>query len=154
MTSGTLNETDWAAVKQSKRTLQTIDLEGATYTGADSNNWIYKDDGAIVYGNATLITVKLPQGITGLGYRAFIACFSLTSIILQEGLTSIGDSAFAGCKALTTVTCLSPAPPELRDNTFSGCSALTAIYVPAGSVEAYQAATGWSDYADIIQTIP
>ena len=177
VTSGTLNETDWAAVKQSKRTLQTIDLEGATYTGADSNNWIYKDDRAIVYGNATLITVKLPQGITGLGYRAFIACFSLTSIILQEGLTSIGDSAFAGCKALTTVTlpegltsigayafenctslttvtCLSPAPPELRDNTFSGCSALTAIYVPAGSVEAYQAATGWSDYADIIQTIP
>ena len=154
VTSGTLNETDWAAVKQSKRTLQTIDLEGAAYTGADSNNWIYKDDGAVVYGNTTLITVKLPQGITGLGYRAFIACFSLTSIILQEGLTSIGDSAFAGCKALTTVTCLSPAPPELRDNTFSGCNALTAIYVPAGSVEAYQAATGWSDYAGIIQAIP
>ena len=107
-----------------------------------------------MYGNTTLITVKLPQGITGLGYRAFIACFSLTSIILQEGLTSIGDSAFAGCEALTTVTCLATTPSELRDNTFSGCSALTSIYVPAGSVEAYQAATGWSDYADIIQAIP
>ena len=154
VTSGTLNETDWAAVKQSKSTLQTIDLEGATYTGADSNNWIYKDDGAVVYGNATLITVKLPQGITGLGYRAFIACFSLTSIILQEGLTSIGDSAFAGCKALTTVTCLSTAPPYTSETPFPNCPALTSIYVPAGSVEAYQAATGWSDYADIIQAIP
>lgn len=103
---------------------------------------------------SALVSVALPEGVTSVRQAVFNHCFSLESITLPEGVSIIDYRAFENCTSLTTVTCLSPAPPELRDNTFSGCNALTAIYVPVGSVEAYQAATGWSDYADIIQTIP
>ena len=103
---------------------------------------------------SSLTSVILPEELTTIEMEAFRGCSSLSTITLPEGLTSIGVYAFENCTSLTTVTCLSTAPPELSDDTFSGCKALTAIYVPAGSVEAYRAATDWSDYADIIQAIP
>ena len=103
---------------------------------------------------SSLTSVILPEELTTIEMEAFRGCSSLSTITLPEGLTSIGVYAFENCTSLTTVTCLSTAPPELSDDTFSGCKALTAIYVPAGSVEAYQAAAGWSEHADIIQTIP
>ena len=103
---------------------------------------------------SSLTSVILPEELTTIEMEAFRGCSSLSTITLPEGLTSIGVYAFENCTSLTTVTCLSTAPPELSDDTFSGCKALTAIYVPAGSVEAYQAAAGWSEHADIIQAIP
>ena len=134
--------------------------------------------GYFTFQNCTSITsVTLPASLKSIGLRAFANCSSLTSIILPEELTTIEAEAFRGCSslstitlpakmkkiegvafsnctALTTVTCLSTTPPELLNNAFGGCSTLAAIYVPAGSVEAYQAAAGWSEHADIIQTIP
>lgn len=56
--------------------------------------------------------------------------------------------------ALTTVTCQATEVPDLGEDAFYGCTNLTAINVPAGSVGTYKTATGWSDYADIIQPIP
>ena len=103
---------------------------------------------------SSLTSVILPEELTTIEMEAFRGCSSLSTITLPEGLTSIGVYAFENCTSLTTVTCLSTAPPELSDDTFSGCKALTAIYVPAGSVEAYQAAAGWSEHEDIIQAIP
>ena len=103
---------------------------------------------------SSLTSVILPEELTTIEMEAFRGCSSLSTITLPEGLTSIGVYAFENCTSLTTVTCLSTAPPELSDDTFSGCKALTAIYVPAGSVEAYRAAAGWSEHADIIQAIP
>ena len=134
--------------------------------------------GYFTFQNCTSITsVTLPASLKSIGLRAFANCSSLTSIILPEELTTIEAEAFRGCSslstitlpakmkkiegvafsnctALTTVTCLSTTPPELLNNAFGGCSTLAAIYVPAGSVEAYQAAAGWSKHADIIQAIP
>ena len=103
---------------------------------------------------SALVSVEIPKGVTYMGQAAFNHCSSLESITLPEGVSTIEHRAFENCTSLTTVTCLSPVPPELRYNTFSGCSALTAIYVPAGSVDAYKTAAYWSDYADIIQAIP
>ena len=103
---------------------------------------------------SSLTSVILPEELTTIEMEAFRGCSSLSTITLPEGLTSIGVYAFENCTSLTTVTCLSTAPPELSDDTFSGCKALTTIYVPAGSVEAYQAAAGWSEHEDIIQAIP
>ena len=64
VTGGTLDETDWAAIKKSNATLQIIDLAGATYEGDDKDNWVYKINRVM---DGRLETVKLPQGITALG---------------------------------------------------------------------------------------
>ena len=128
-------------------------------------------------GCSSLATINLPDGLTSIGARAFYGCSDLTDINLPEGLQSIGQSAFYncsdltdinlpeglqiiknytfyGCSSLTTVTCLAAVPPTLEIIAFGGCNALTDIYVPAGSVDTYKAATRWSDYAGIIQAIP
>ena len=147
VTSGTLNETDWAAVRKNSAALRYLDLKGATYEGTDKDNLNW-DSGVL------LLTVQLPQGITALGEYAFNGCTSLTSIDLPEGLTSIGDYAFQSCTSLTTVTCQATGVPNLGAEAFNDCSKLANIYVPAGSVDDYKAATGWSAYENMIQAIP
>ena len=174
VTSGTINNDDWAAVRNNKGSLTYIDLEGATYTGDDAAGFVY-----IGYWghNEILRTIKLPQGIKGIGEKAFYGCISLTSIILPDGITSIGEGAFSSCtsltsidlpdeltsigegafnncSSLTTVTCLATTPTSLGTDAFFDCFALTAIQVPSESVEDYKQASGWSDYKDKIVAIP
>ena len=172
VTSGEINDDDWAAVK-SQGSLTDLDLAGATYTGTNAANIVYIEH---LGGNSTLQTLKLPQGVTGIGDESFIAftalksvvlpdgltsiesyaflrCSALTSITLPASLTSIGYRAFRNCRSLNTVTCLATTPPGLGGDVFSGCDALTAIQVPAASVDDYKAASEWSNYADKIVAI-
>ena len=48
--------------------------------------------------------VTLPNSVTSIGDRAFMYCFSLTSITLPNSVTSIGESAFFNCDSLTSIT--------------------------------------------------
>ena len=150
VTSGTLDATDWTAVVKNNGALLYLDLEGADYTGDDADNLKYATDGV----TPAVISIKLPQGVTGLGENAFDNCNKLTSITVPATVTEIESSAFIYCTGLTTFTCQNETPPTIQYYIFPNCNALTAIYVPAGSVEAYMAAAYWSDYADIIQAIP
>ena len=100
-----------------------------------------------------LKSIDLPEGLTSIGDNVFEYCTALTTVTLPEGLTSIGDNVFEYCTALTTVTCKATTPPTLGIDAFLNCNKLTAIYVPAGSVDAYKDATNWSDYTGIIQAI-
>ena len=171
VTSGTINDDDWTAVK-SQGSLTNLDLAGATYTGDDAAGFVYTGH---LGGNSTLQTLKLPQGVTGIGNYAFTAfkalksvvlpdgltsiesyaflnCSALTSITLPASLTSIGYRAFRYCESLKTVTCLAATPPGLGTEAFENC-ALTAIQVPAASVDDYKAAQNWNYYADKIVAI-
>lgn len=173
VTSGEINDDDWAAVK-SQGSLTDLDLAGATYTGTNAANIVYTGH---LGGNSTLQTLKLPQGVTGIGDKSFTAftalksvvlpdgltsiesyaflyCSALTSITLPASLTSIGYRAFRYCESLKTVTCLAATPPGLGTEAFGNCDALTAIQVPAASVDDYKAAQYWNYYADKIVAIP
>ena len=172
VTSGEINDDDWAAVK-SQGSLTDLDLAGATYTGTNAANIVYTGH---LGGNSILQTLKLPQGVTGIGDESFTAFTALKSVVLPDGLTSIESYAFLYCSALTsitlpasltsigfrafrycgslkTVTCLAATPPGLGTEDFENCDALTAIQVPAASVDDYKAAQYWNYYADIIVAI-
>ena len=58
--------------------------------------------------------------------------------------------AFYGCKGLTSVTNYATTPQEINSNVFENVnkSACT-LYVPAESLEAYQAAQVWKDFGHI-----
>ena len=168
VTSGEINDDDWEAINRNKDALTDLDLAGTTYTGDNAANLVYSEI------NSLLQNAKLPQGVTGLGEKAFSSCKSLKSILLPASLTSIGDYAFSECKALTsinipsgvtsigvgafgdcnslsTVTFLGETPPVHTGKVFYQCTALSDIYVPAGSVDAYKET--WSEYADKISAI-
>lgn len=107
-----------------------------------------------MFSNCTaLTTVSIPNTVTTIGNYAFQSCRSLTSVTIPSSVTIINDSAFNDCRGLNSITCLPTTPPTLRYNVFDQTNNCP-IYVPAESVAAYKAASGWSTYADRIQAIP
>ena len=149
VTSGTLNDADWNAIRQNEWALRTLDLEGATYNTSDLKyvKMLYIDP-------VPLTTAKLPQGVTVLGIDAFVKCNNLTSIELPASLTKIGLAAFYSCSKLASITCRAAMPPEMSTSVLLGVTSLFEIQVPAESVEAYKQAYAWSAYADKIVAIP
>lgn len=77
----------------------------------------------------------------------------LTSMAIPNSVRKIGRETFSGCTGLTSITSLNTTPPTLGPNAFFDVTSTCPIYVPAASVNAYKAASGWSDRADYIQAI-
>lgn len=108
--------------------------------------------GASAFNNTNVIgDLHLPN-VTSIGDVAFNGNVHMLSVTIGDRITSIGLLAFNSCYKLKSVTCLATTPPTLGMNPFE--SRDFPIYVPAESVEAYKAASGWSGYASRIQAIP
>ena len=82
--------------------------------------------------------------ITTIGQGAFRYCPSLTNVILPATLTSIGNYAFEECENLNELTIEATTPPTLGTDAFLGTQIIR-IYIPSGTLSAYQAA--WPDYS-------
>lgn len=111
--------------------------------------------GNAFYGCSGLSSITLSNRLTSIGALAFYGCSNLTSITVPGSLTSIGILPFWGCTGLESITFLSIEPPTTGgEGTLFNTNDDYPIYVPAGSVEAYKSAEGWSLHADRIQAIP
>ena len=100
-----------------------------------------------------LTSVTIPNTVTSIGIYAFYAT-SLTSITIPNSVTSIGNSAFQNCSGLTMMTVEATTPPTLGSNVFYYVSTSIPVYVPCASLEAYQDATDWSYFTNIIGDCP
>lgn len=111
-----------------------------------------------VIGNAafkncrSLTSCTIPNSVTNIVMYAFQDCRSLSSITIPDSVTSIGGGAFNYCSGLTSVTVEAVDPPTLGYTAFNNTNNCP-ILVPSASLEAYKAASGWSDYASRIQPI-
>lgn len=90
-----------------------------------------------------LATVQLPTDSFVIGKYAFGGCTALQEIVVPAKVKYIRKNAFNGA-GLQTVYLLGETPFEFLDYggydvPFNGCAALEHIYVPAGSLSAYQA---------------
>ena len=47
--------------------------------------------------------VIIPDGVTEIGFKAFMDCENITNVTIPEGVEQIDDSAFCGCKNLTEI---------------------------------------------------
>lgn len=98
----------------------------------------------------SLTSISLPNSITSIGDGAFTSCSNLTSFTLPDSITSIGDSAFTFCSHLTSFTSNLNTPLTINANVFSGVTLSNCtLYVPSGSVSAYQTAPVWQNFAPI-----
>ena len=103
----------------------------------------------------SLASVTIPDGVTSIEDYAFNTCYSLASVTIPDGVTSIGVNAFRYCYGVKEYHILPTTPPALTSSiAFSGIPSDCIIYVPVGSLEAYQTATNWSTYADQMQEEP
>ena len=76
-------------------------------------------------------SIKLPDGMTAIGDRAFSGCHSLRSIQLPAGIKAIGDWAFEGCRSLRRMI-IPKSVNEIGYGAFEDCDALT-LNVKQGS---------------------
>ena len=95
-------------------------------------------------------TVIIPAATNNIGISTFAGCTGITAVSIGANVATIGAEAFANDTALQSVYMEGMIPPVTDDSIFSGCTSLTIISVPAGSLTAYQAATGWSTYSAIL----
>ncbi len=107
------------------------------------------------FANCTgLTSVTIPDSVTSIGNSAFSSCTGLTSVTIPDSVTGIGTNALYWCSHLTTLIVKATTPPTFGSGMLGECSALTSILVPADSVDAYKAASGWSGFASKISAIP
>ena len=100
----------------------------------------------------SLCSVYIMNGITSIGNRSFQKCYSMTIFNIPHSVTMINDYAFYYCSGAKEYHFFSVAPPSLsNENAFSGNRPDCIIYVPVGSLEAYQSATNWSNYASYMR---
>ncbi len=88
----------------------------------------------------------LPSTLETIGKRAFLQNKVITSLTIPSNVTSIGDSAFFYCTALTSITTEATTPPTLGAIVFENVPTSIPLYVPNGSVAAYDAAAQWTDF--------
>ena len=55
--------------------------------------------------NTTLTSVKIEEGVQGLGSLAFLGCKALSKVVIPESVTSIGANAFYNCASDFTIYC-------------------------------------------------
>ncbi|MGN1060442.1 MAG: leucine-rich repeat domain-containing protein, partial [Candidatus Coproplasma sp.] len=130
----------------------TVYLMGYTGTGTalvlpdsynDKNYEIYK---YAFYNNASLKSVTIPDGVTGIGENAFVGCVienatmpaSAISHIPQDNLKTvvitsgeIDNNAFYQCKTLASVT-IGNGVTTISEYAFYNCSRLTSITISDG----------------------
>ncbi|MBQ1410967.1 MAG: leucine-rich repeat protein [Oscillospiraceae bacterium] len=88
----------------------------------------YNDTPWADYHNA-ITAISLPDGLTSIGFCAFLGCSSLTSVTIPDSVTSISDYAFSDCSALTSVT-IGNSVTSIGEYAFYGCSSLTSVTIP------------------------
>lgn len=128
------------------------------------------------YDCASLTTVNFMSNATSIDEYMFYACNSLTSLTIPDSVQSIKthgmnqnsnlerieigtgvqviqSKAFELNAKLNEIVVRATTPPQGAGDMFYRSSSDLKIYVPAASLEAYKAASGWSTYASQIYAI-
>ena len=152
----------------------TVDAGNSVFKSpAGSNAIIRKSDNVLVLGCKGTV---IPDGVTVIGDYAFMSCGGMTTFVIPEGVTTIGCEAFAyadltsvtipasvtnigpnafmECDKLTMVKVNWLTPLEINDGVFyiyKGNLSDATLYVPDGTVSAYEAADGWKDFGLIVE---
>ncbi len=89
------------------------------------------ENGILIKYNGTESDLVIPDGITGIGNKAFWKCTSLKSITLPVGLTSIGMGAFCWCTSLRSIV-IPIGVTDIGASAFEHCRSLENITIPDG----------------------
>ena len=107
--------------------------------------------GTVAFAYCTSLTsVTIPNSISRLNNGLFRGCNNLTTVNIPSSVSEIGYEVFRDCSSLTSLISNITYPVSVNETTFGGVNqGACSLTVPAGSVEAYQAAPFWQYFAPI-----
>jgi len=166
--TGTIDARDFVTMRDNMPALAVVDISAVTIAAYNGSGGTY---GGTSYpantmpkysfnnpntnqGKTTLTTILLPSSVTSIGYAAFANCSGLISVTIPSSVTSIGGVAFYYCSGLTSIYAYPTVPVNLSSSpsVFDGVNTSTCtLYVPKGSLSAYQAANQWSAFTHIVE---
>jgi len=121
-----------------------------------------------------LSSLSIPNSVNKIGYRAFAAC-KLTSVFIPSSIINIETSAFEACplttviignsnitigvrvfdgRYLKSVICKGNNPPNIvtgNNSTFSNVPDDIPVYIPSGSLSAYQNSNWGKVFSNFIE---
>ena len=104
--------------------------------------------------------ISLPEGIGSIGYAAFRDCRDLEVLRLPSTLKSLDYDVICGINLKSVYSAMAD-PIKVAENTFASyydegrpIQSSATLYVPKGSVEKYQAASGWNIFPRITDKLP
>ena len=104
---------------------------GVTTLGDNILYYSYSDSNSDFHSfHPNLREVKLPEGLSCIGARAFCDSPELTEVKIPSTVTEIKESAFSGCTGLKKIE-LPSQLEEVGYSSFYGCSGLTEITIPS-----------------------
>ncbi len=89
-------------------------------------------------------STTIPKDVKTIDEGAFFYCSSLRSIEIPSSVNTIESEAFYNCSELITVTSFIQEPFQVESNVFSFINKDAILYVPVGTIEAYEQAGGWT----------
>ena len=98
------------------------------------------------YGCKKLISIKIPNCVTGIGEYAFRDCINLRELEIPNSVKKIGDEAFYGCINLAKVA-IGNGVTDIGNWAFDDCSSLTELRIENGKSSlslGYNENLGWS----------
>lgn len=108
---------------------------------------------AFIFGRFSTITV--PHTIDTIPYRMFGMCQWAGEVTIPESITHIGNLAFSWCTKLKKIYVNNPVPPTMNTvvyyHSFDQVPRSATVYVPQGSLSAYQNAPGWNEFTNIVE---
>ncbi len=108
---------------------------------------------AFIYGRFS--TVTLPQSMDTIPYRLFGMCQWMGEVTIPESVSFIDRLAFSRCTKLKKIYVYNPVPPTMDTiyyyHSFDQVPRSATVYVPQGSLLAYQNAPGWNRFSNIVE---
>ena len=123
------------------------------------SNYIQECNIHLYLNDKEIVDLKIPDGITSIGYLAFCGCNWIKSVTIPSSVTRIESYAFWYCNNITTVTSLNPLPPEIikpssssNYKTFDSTVFENAtLYVPKGCKTIYWLHPCWENFKNIVE---
>ena len=104
---------------------------------------------------SSLTSITIPNSVLLIDNSAFNCCTSLKSVTIGNSVATIGDYAFANCTGLRSLYVNVITPCFLGTGVFASINVYVCyLYVPSGSKNAYQNASQWGDFFNIVEMSP
>lgn len=100
-------------------------------------------------------TVSIPPTIDAIADGVFRMCQWMGEVTIPESVNSISESSFSWCVKLKKLYVYNPVPPTVNTtqiyHSFDLVPRSATVFVPQGSLSAYQEAPGWNEFPNIVE---